>query len=111
MSKKNSYWFINERGIKQEYCYFILFNKWLKIGYTTDLISRYNSIRFSLPEECELLGYFKSVFSASIENYFINNLTDYKSTRGEWIVYDSVLFQECIEIISSRYKIKIITNE
>ena len=105
---KDSYWFIKERYKKGDYLYFIKFNKWLKIGYTSDLIARYNSIRFSLPEECELIGYFNTKKNIMLENAFINDLTDHKSTRGEWVLFNKSLFEEVIDHYSTLFNIQFI---
>ena len=105
-----TYWFIDEKNVIAEYCYIIRFNKWFKIGYTTNLITRFNSIRFSLPEECQLIGYYKTDRAAHLESFLISELTDYKSTRGEWVLADVIKFNECLLNIVETFNHNLITK-
>jgi len=107
----NPYWFICEKGIEADYLYFIRFNKWLKIGTTCNLIQRYNAIRFSLPEECELIGYFKTKMFLALENRFIEDLRNSgDGVRGEWVVWNEESFNQLVFFWSKEHNIEYFKN-
>lgn len=111
MAKKDSYWFIKEKGIKFGYTYFIRFNKWLKIGSTTNLVQRFNSIRFSLPEECSLIGFFKTDKYIHLENSFLTDMASSINERGEWVIWSEGVFNELVDFWEKQYNIKLIRND
>lgn len=116
------YWFIHEKDEKANYVYFIKSGRYLKIGQTQNLITRFNALRFAQPRESYLLGYFKLPleFKSSIymnvahvgglENRFHEGFLNRK-TRGEWFRYDRELLQTLVDHYSGIYNLKFMSEK
>lgn len=105
---KDAYWFTKNKT-KGSFVYIIKFQKYFKIGYTTNLLTRFTVINFSLPEKCQLVGYFETdnINGLSLEAAILNDLLPY-NTKGEWVKCTESQLKEVLTHWELIFKIKLI---